>query len=37
LILANRRLNTTTKRWPGAKTTLRNGARIIEKTRPADD
>jgi hypothetical protein len=25
------------KRWPGAKITLRSGARIIEKTRPADD
>jgi hypothetical protein len=25
------------KRWPGAKITLRNGARIIEKTWPADD
>jgi hypothetical protein len=23
--------------WPGAKITLRNGARIIEKTWPADD
>jgi hypothetical protein len=25
------------KRWPGAKITLRNGARIIEKTWPADN
>jgi hypothetical protein len=25
------------ERWPGAKITLRNGARIIEKTWPADD
>jgi len=25
------------KRWPGAKITLRNGARIIDKTWPADD
>jgi hypothetical protein len=25
------------KRWPGAKLTLRNGARIIDKTWPADD
>jgi hypothetical protein len=25
------------KRWPGAKVTLRNVARIIEKTWPADD
>jgi hypothetical protein len=25
------------ERWPGAKLTLRNGARIIEKTWPAED
>jgi len=25
------------QRWPGAKITLRNGARIIDKTWPADD
>ena len=25
------------KRWPGAKITLRNGARIIDKTWLADD
>jgi len=25
------------KRWPDAKITLRNGARIIEKSCPADD
>jgi hypothetical protein len=25
------------ERWPDAKITLRNGARIIEKTWPADD
>jgi hypothetical protein len=25
------------KRWPGAKITLRNGARIIDKTWPVDD
>jgi hypothetical protein len=25
------------KRWPGAKITLRSGARIIHKTWPADD
>jgi hypothetical protein len=36
-LLVAHRLNTTTKRWPGAKITLRNGARIIEKTWPADD
>jgi hypothetical protein len=36
-LLVAHRLNTTTKRWPGAKITLHNGARIIEKTWPADD
>jgi hypothetical protein len=25
------------ERWPGAKITLRNGTRIIDKTWPADD
>jgi hypothetical protein len=29
--------NSKIKRWPDAKLTLRNGARIIEKTWPADD
>jgi hypothetical protein len=36
-LLAQATLQAAVKRWPGAKITLRNGARIIEKTWPADD
>jgi hypothetical protein len=37
LLLARATFAAAVKRWPGAKITLRNGARIIEKTWPADD
>jgi hypothetical protein len=37
LLLARATFEAAAKRWPGAKLTLRNGARIIEKTWPADD
>jgi hypothetical protein len=37
LLLARATFAAAAKRWPGAKLTLRNGARIIEKTWPADD
>jgi hypothetical protein len=30
-------IDAAVKRWPGAKVTLRNGTRIIEKTWSADD
>jgi hypothetical protein len=36
LLLARATFAAAVKRWPGAKITLRNGARIIEKTWPAD-
>ena len=37
LLLAVATFEAAAKRWPGAKLTLRNGTRIIEKTWPADD
>jgi hypothetical protein len=37
LLLARATFAAAVKRWPGAKITLRNGARIIEKTWAADD
>jgi hypothetical protein len=37
LLLARATFAAAIKRWPGAKITLSNGARIIEKTWPADD
>lgn len=37
LLLARATFAAAVKRWPGAKLTLRNGARIIDKTWPADD
>jgi hypothetical protein len=37
MLLALETFRAAVKRWPGAKITLRNGARIIEKTWPADD
>jgi hypothetical protein len=37
LLLARATFEPAVKRSPGAKITLRNGARIIEKTWPADD
>jgi hypothetical protein len=37
LLLAQATFDAAVKRWPGAKITLRNGARIIDKTWPADD
>jgi hypothetical protein len=37
LLLALARFQAAVKRWPGAKITLRNGARVIEKTWPVDD
>jgi hypothetical protein len=37
LLLARATFAAAVKRWPGAKITLSNGARIIEKTWPADD
>ena len=37
LLLAQATFKAAVKRWPSAKITLRNGARIIEKTWPADD
>jgi hypothetical protein len=37
LLLAQATFEAGVKRWPGAKITLRNGARIIEKTWPADN
>jgi hypothetical protein len=37
LLLARATFDAAVKRWPGAKLTLRNGARIIEKTWPADN
>jgi hypothetical protein len=37
LLLARATFAAAVKRWPGAKLTLRNGARIIVKTWPADD
>jgi hypothetical protein len=37
LLLALATFQAAVKRWPGAKITLCNGARIIEKTWPADD
>jgi hypothetical protein len=37
LRLARTTFAAAVKRWPGAKITLRNGARIIEKTWPVDD
>jgi hypothetical protein len=37
LALALATFQAAVKRWPDAKITLRNGARIIEKTWPADD
>jgi hypothetical protein len=36
LLLARATFAATVKRLPGAKITLRNGARIIEKTWPVD-
>src|SRR5262245_59596900 len=36
LLLARATFAAAVKRWPSAKITLRNGARIIEKTWPAD-
>src|SRR5215470_10130396 len=36
LLLALATFQAAVKRWPGAKITLRNGARIIEKTWPDD-
>jgi hypothetical protein len=37
LLLARATFAAAVKRWPGAKITLRNGTRIIEKTWPVDD
>ena len=37
LLLAQATFAAAVKRWPGAKITLRNGARIIDKTWPAAD
>jgi hypothetical protein len=37
LLLARATFAAAVKRWPGAKLTLRNGARIIERTWPADN
>jgi len=37
LLLARATFAAAVKRWPGAKITLHNGARIIEKTWPTDD
>jgi hypothetical protein len=37
LLLARATFEAAVKRWPGAKITLRNAARIIEKTWPADE
>ena len=37
LLLARATFAAAVKRWPGAKLTLRNGARIIERTWPASD
>jgi len=37
LLLARATFAAAVKRWPGAKITLRNGARFIEKTWPADN
>ena len=37
LLLARATFATAVERWPGAKLTLRNGARIIERTWPADN
>jgi hypothetical protein len=37
LLLARATFAAAVKRWPGAKITLRNGARIIEKTWPTDN
>ena len=37
LLLARATFEAAVKRWPMAKITLRNGARIIEKTWPADN
>jgi hypothetical protein len=37
LLLAHATFAADVKRRPGAKITLRNGARTIEKTWPADD
>jgi hypothetical protein len=37
LPLARATFAAAVKRWPGAKITLRKGARIIEKAWPADD
>jgi hypothetical protein len=36
-LLARATFAAAVERWPDAKITLRNGARIIEKTWPADD
>jgi hypothetical protein len=36
-LLAQATFDAAVKRWPGAKVTLRNGTRIIEKTWSADD
>jgi hypothetical protein len=36
LLLAQATFQAAVERWPGAKITLRNGTRIIEKTGPAD-
>jgi hypothetical protein len=37
LLLALATFQAAVKRWPGAKITLRNGARIIEKGWPPDN
>ena len=37
LLLAVTTFEAAAKQWRGAKITLRNGTRIIEKTWPADD
>jgi hypothetical protein len=37
LLLARATFAAAVQRWPSAKITLRNGARIIEKIWPADD
>jgi hypothetical protein len=37
LLFARAYFAAAVERWPGAKLTLRNGARIIEKTWPAAD
>jgi ADP-heptose:LPS heptosyltransferase len=36
-MLAQATFAAAVKRWPNAKITLRNGARIVEKTWPVDD